>query len=144
MTGILAAVGTSVSTQMVNAQSTDNNNNTTNTTSTADTNNNTAKNNANGSSQSISIIPGSGNPDNDLFYDPSPAKVAVGSTVTWTNDDSLPHTVTSGNPEKGPSGMFDSGIMNAGKSFTYTFDKVGIIEYYCVIHPWMISTAMIQ
>jgi plastocyanin len=108
------------------------------------TNNNTAENNANGSSQSISIVPGSGNPDSDLFYDPSPAKVAVERTVIWTNDDTLPHTVTSGNPEKGPSGVFDSGMMNAGKSFTYTFDKVEVIEYYCVIHPWMISAVMVQ
>jgi plastocyanin len=106
--------------------------------------NNTAENNANGPSQSISIVPGSGNPDSNLFYDPSSAKVAIGSTATWTNDDILPHTVTSGNPEKGPSGVFDSGIMKADESFTYTFDKIEVIEYYCVIHPWMISTVMVQ
>ena len=109
----------------------------------ANTNNNT-QNDANASSQSVSIVPGSGSPGGDLFFDPSPAKVAVGSTITWINDDTLPHTVTSGNPEKGPSGIFDSSIMNAGESFTYTFDKPGIVEYYCAVHPWMISTFTVQ
>ena len=116
---------------------------TTNTTSEADTNNNT-QNDANASSQSISIVPGSGSPGSDLFFDPSPAKVVVGSTITWTNDDTLPHTVTSGNPEKGPSSTFDSGIMSAGDSFTFTFDKPGVLEYYCAVHPWMISTVMVH
>jgi FtsP/CotA-like multicopper oxidase with cupredoxin domain len=116
---------------------------TTSTSSTADANNNT-ENNPNASSQNISIVPGSGSPNSDLFYEPSPARIAVGSTVTWTNDDMLPHTVTSGNPEKGPNGMFDSGVMNADKSFTYTFDKAGVLEYYCAIHPWMISKVMVQ
>jgi nitrite reductase (NO-forming) len=109
----------------------------------ANTNNNT-QNDVNASSQSISIVPGSGSPGSHLFYAPSPAKVAVGNTVTWTNDDTLPHTVTSGNPEKGPSSTFDSGIMSAGDSFTFTFDKPGVLEYYCAVHPWMISTVMVH
>ena len=96
------------------------------------------------SNRIISIVPGSGSPGSDLFYDPTPAKVVVGSTLAWKNDDTLPHTVTSGNPEKGPNGIFDSGIMNAGKSFTYTFDKAGVLEYYCAVHPWMIGKVMVQ
>ena len=95
-------------------------------------------------SKNISIVPGSGSPNSGLFYEPSPAKVVVGSTLTWTNDDTLPHTVTSGNPEKGPNSIFDSGIMSTDKSFTYTFDKVGVLEYYCAIHPWMIGKVMVQ
>ena len=58
-------------------------------------------------------VPGSGSPDSKVFYKLSPAKIAVGSTITLTNDDILPHTVTSGNPEKWADGIFDSGIMNA-------------------------------
>jgi nitrite reductase (NO-forming) len=95
-------------------------------------------------SKGISIVSGAGNPDNDRFYEPSPAKVAVGSTVTWTNDDALPHTVTSGNPEKGPDGIFDSGILNADKSFSHTFDKAGVLDYYCAIHPWMTGRIIVQ
>ena len=93
---------------------------------------------------SISIVPGSGNPGNDAFYEPSPAKVAVGSIVTWTNDDALPHTVTSGNPEKGSDGMFDSGLVNTDKSFSHTFDTAGFLDYYCTIHPWMIGKIIVQ
>jgi plastocyanin len=95
-------------------------------------------------SKGISIVPESGNPGNDAFYEPSPAKVAVGSTVTWTNDDALPHTVTSGNPEKGSDGIFDSGIVNADKSFSHTFDKAGVLDYYCAIHPWMTGRIIVQ
>ena len=91
----------------------------------------------NTTSTSISIVPGSGSPDSKVFYKPSPAKIALGSTITWTNDDTLPHTVTSGNSEKGPDGIFDSGIMNADKSFSHTFDKAGVSKYYCAVHPWM-------
>jgi plastocyanin len=95
-------------------------------------------------SKGISIVPESGNPGNDAFYELSPAKVAVGSTVTWTNDDALPHTVTSGNPEKGSDGIFDSGIVNADKSFSHTFDKAGVLDYYCAIHPWMTGRIIVQ
>jgi plastocyanin len=96
------------------------------------------------SSNDVSVVSGSGNPDNDVFYEPSSAKVAAGSTVTWTNDDALPHTVTSGNSEKGPDGVFDSGILNAGKSFSHTFDKAGVLDYYCTIHPWMTGRIIVQ
>ena len=95
-------------------------------------------------SKRISIVSGSGNPDNEAFYEPSPLKIAAGSTVTWTNDDALPHTVTSGNPEEGSDGIFDSGIVNADKSFSHTFDKAGVLDYYCAIHPWMTGRIIVQ
>lgn len=104
----------------------------------------TVASSTNASSKDISIVPGSGIPDSGVFYEPSPAKVAVGSTVAWTNDDTLPHTVTSGNPEKGPNDIFDSGIMNADKSFSKTLDKAGVLEYYCAIHPWMTGKIIVQ
>src|SRR5919112_6741385 len=61
---------------------------------------------------SISIVPGASAPNNPKFYDPSPANVAVGTTVTWTNNDSTLHTVYSGSPD-------DSA--NAGKLFQSTY-----------------------
>jgi nitrite reductase (NO-forming) len=67
-------------------------------------------------------------------------ETTVGSMVTWKNDDSAPHTVTSGTVESNrptPDGRFDSGIMNAGDSFPFVFDKAGDYPYYCTIHPWM-------
>ena len=56
----------------------------------------------------------------------------------------IPHTLTSGNPEKGPNGIFDSGIMNADQSFSQTLYKAGILEYYCTIHRWMTGKIMVQ
>ena len=61
--------------------------------------------------QLVSIVPGSSNPDSKTFYDPSNGEVDLGTEVKWTKDDkNMPHTVTSGNPESGPTGVFDSGI----------------------------------
>ena len=58
--------------------------------------------------------------------------VALGTTVTWTNDDlGMPHTVTA------VDGSFDSGVMQTGQSWSYTFDKPGDFEYLCTLHPWM-------
>ena len=85
-----------------------------------------------------------GSPDSGVFYEPSPAKVEAGSTVIWTNHDTLPHTLTSGNPEKEPNGLFDSGMMNADKSFSQTLYKAGILEYYCTIHRWVTGKIMVQ
>ncbi len=95
----------------------------------------------NESHQSISIVPGSSSPSSEVFYDPTTAEVKLGTEVTWTNDDKgMPHTVTSGRPDDGPSGVFDSGIiLGDGSSFKHTFDKRGEFQYYCTLHPWMIA-----
>ncbi|MDP8888551.1 MAG: hypothetical protein M3M89_02860 [Thermoproteota archaeon] len=60
--------------------------------------------------------------------------------VTWINDDTEPHTVTSGiieNNRPTPDGSFDSGIMKPGDSFPFVFDKASEYPYYCTIHSWM-------
>jgi nitrite reductase (NO-forming) len=94
------------------------------------------------SKQEISIVEGSSNPSNDDFYDPSPATVKRGSSVTWINNDSVPHTATSGNPQNGeaPTGaIFDSGIIGprqASKEITINADT-GTYDYYCTLHPFM-------
>jgi plastocyanin len=89
---------------------------------------------------SVSIVVGASVPTNGEFYAPDNVETTVGSMVTWKNDDSAPHTVTSGTVESNrptPDGRFDSGIMNAGDSFPFVFDKAGDYPYYCTIHPWM-------
>ena len=92
----------------------------------------------------ISMVSGSSNPNNKVFYDPTPAKVKTSTTITWTNDDTLPHTVTSGNADTGSSGEFDSGIVMGGGSFTHTFDKAGSFDYYCALHPYMIGQVIVE
>jgi nitrite reductase (NO-forming) len=92
----------------------------------------------------VSILAGSGDvqplnaPDefadieNPADYSVNVLMVALGATVTWTNDDpAIPHTVTD------VGGSFDSGILQPGQSFSYTFDKPGDFEYFCTLHPWM-------
>ena len=66
-------------------------------------------------------------------YDPDNITVVIGvnNTVVWTNNDNIPHTVTASD------GSFDSGNMNPGATFTYTFTKPGSYQYICTIHPWM-------
>jgi plastocyanin len=59
--------------------------------------------------------------------------VKVGDTVKWTNEDSVPHTVTT---TSGPA-KFDSGNLSKGQSFSYTFTKPGTYQYYCAVHPDM-------
>jgi plastocyanin len=93
-----------------------------------------------GSVTTVSIIAGASVPTNGKFYEPNSVETTVGSMVTWVNDDTVPHTVTSGtveNTRPKPDGSFDSGIINPGNSFPFVFDKAGEYPYYCMIHPWM-------
>ena len=94
---------------------------------------------------SISILPGSSavKPDNK-YYDPSPANVAVGTTVTWTNNDATLHTVYSGSPTQDSGKLFQSPFMAKGKTFTHTFDTAGTFDYYCTLHPFMIGQIVVK
>lgn len=93
---------------------------------------------------SVNIASGSGsstNPDcvntRSCFY-PNPLVISVDDTVTWTNKDSLSHTVTSGTFNADNVGaLFDSKVMKSGQTFKFTFTKIGIYDYFCVLHPWM-------
>src|SRR5262249_58391933 len=67
----------------------------------------------------------------DFAFHPDQTEIAVGTTVTWTNNDTTAHTVTA------DDGSFDSGPLDPGKSFSHTFDKAGTFAYHCKIHPSM-------
>lgn len=73
--------------------------------------------------------------------DYSPAKITVkkGTTVTWTNQDSVNHTVTAKAGQKGP----DSGLFGKGQSFSYTYNDVGTFDYFCVPHPFMVGSVTV-
>ena len=70
-------------------------------------------------------------------FSPNPVEVKVGETVTWINDDSGRHTVTS------KDGVFDSGMMGKAQSFSFTFDKAGEYPYFCEPHPNMVGTVVV-
>src|SRR5919205_2755538 len=87
---------------------------------------------------SVSIVKGSSSPSISKPYDPSPLTVKAGASVTWTNNDSSIHTVTSGLPENGDVGtLFDSSLINPGMTFVHVFDKQGTFDYSCTLHPFM-------
>jgi plastocyanin len=79
-----------------------------------------------------------------VYYDPEVVTVAVGTSVVWENIDSVVHTVTSGNSQEGPNGSFDSGMINAGESFKFTFNVPGKQDYYCMVHPWMVGSVDVE
>ena len=65
--------------------------------------------------------------------------VALGATVTWTNrDPGMVHTVTA------VDGSFDSGFMNEGDTFSFTFNTPGEFEYFCGPHPWMRAKVQVE
>jgi plastocyanin len=64
-------------------------------------------------------------------YEPATVSITAGSTVTWVNQGPVPITVTS------PDGLFDSEMVPAGGSYTYTFDTPGTFRYFCVPYPYM-------
>jgi len=74
--------------------------------------------------------------------------VTIGDTVTWTNHDVIPHTVTSGtgpsDPNKGKE--FDSGLstlLQPGKTFSHKFTRAGEFPYFCQLHPAMTGTVTV-
>lgn len=91
----------------------------------------------------ISIVNGAADPNNGQFYVPNVANITTGTTVEWINDDPIPHTVTSGSPEK-PTKEFDSGLMSKGEIFDHTFSKAGSFDYYCIPHPWMTGRVVVS
>lgn len=72
----------------------------------------------------------------NLCYDPPSLIIFAGGEIIWRNDDSTSHTVTSGNIIEGPDGLFDSGLIKAGETFSFKFEKTGEYGYFCMIHPW--------
>ena len=79
----------------------------------------------------------------DLCYDPSSVTVSVGTIITWKNDDTAAHTVTSGRPQA-PDGIFDSGLFMSGNMYSYTFESKGDFDYYCIVHPWMTGSVSVR
>lgn len=75
--------------------------------------------------------------DNFTFKDPI-VTVKVGTTVTWTNGDDIPHTVVA------KDGAFKSKVLDTGDHFSFTFAKAGQFGYYCSLHPHMTGTVVVK
>lgn len=93
----------------------------------------------------VAIVQGAGTQKiGQIYFDPAVIHVPVGTTIVWENTDSVVHTVTSGSPEGGANGSFDSDMIAAGKSFKFTFNAPGKEDYFCTVHPWMIGSVEIE
>jgi amicyanin len=68
----------------------------------------------------------------NFAFSPSPLTIKTGTKVTWTNDDTAPHNVTSDS-----GNILNSGSLATGQSFSYTFNSAGTFDYHCTIHPMM-------
>ena len=79
----------------------------------------------------------------DRCYVPSLILTKKGNSVTWVNEDSAFHSVTSGFYGS-PTELFDSGHLDPFESFTFTFDEVGYYDYFCTLHPWMKGQVTIE
>ena len=97
---------------------------------------------ANVSIPSGSSVPGC-DETNECFV-PSEVTVDVGGEVTWSNDDTAAHTVTSGTAADGPDGTFDSSLFMAGATFSHKFEAAGTYNYFCMVHPWMSGMIVVQ
>jgi nitrite reductase (NO-forming) len=90
----------------------------------------------------VSIVSGSSSLT-DEAYELNPVQIRVGDTITWTNDDSQPHTVTSGE-NAAPDGRFDSGTMAPAADFEHTFTEAGEYPYFCLLYPNMVGTVSVS
>lgn len=91
----------------------------------------------------VSIKLGSGSPGNPPYYIPETITVEQGTTITWTNTDTVPHTVTSGkSPESDTA--FDSEFLAPKKTWSFTFDKEGSFDYFCLFHPYMTGKVVVS
>jgi plastocyanin len=74
----------------------------------------------------------------NMAFSPTTLTTNAGTTVKWTNNDGVTHTVTSN------TSVFDSGNLSNGKSYSFTFSAAGTYKYYCAIHPSMTGTIIVQ
>ncbi len=80
---------------------------------------------------------------NDRCYIPSLIVVGKGKLVTWVNEDSAFHSVTSGFYDA-PSDLFDSGHLDPFESYTIIFEEAGTYDYFCTLHPWMKGQVIVE
>jgi plastocyanin len=76
----------------------------------------------------------------NFSFGPATLSVAMGTTVTWTNRDDIPHTVVSSDDPK----AFKSKVLDTDEKFSYTFATAGTFSYFCSVHPKMTGTVVVK
>ena len=77
-------------------------------------------------------------------YIPSTLEIELNEEVIWENHDSAAHTITSGTPEGGPDGEFDSSLFMSGITFSHRFTKKGEYPYFDMTHPWQTGVIIVK
>jgi amicyanin len=75
----------------------------------------------------------------NFSFAPANLTVPVGATVTWTNQDDVPHTIRSAEGQ-----TLKSPVMDTDQTFSFTFTKAGTYSYFCGIHPKMTGTVVVK
>jgi plastocyanin len=89
--------------------------------------------------QGNAIIIGSGvSGATSAAFGSNPLTIAAGTTLTWQNEDNVAHTATSN------TNVWNSGTINPGGSFSFTFTQAGNFPYRCTVHPNMVGTVIVQ
>ena len=78
------------------------------------------------------------------FYLPLNLETSRGATVTWVNEDSVPHTIQSQDEYGKVSGIFNSSPLNTGDRFEFMFEESGSYNYFCSFHPWRVGIVTIK
>jgi len=100
-----------------------------------------------GMSATVTNAVGSSTPgceETDNCFIPSTVVITAGGTVTWENVDNAAHTASSGTAAGGPDGVFDSSLIMASGSYSVTLDDAGTYPYFCMVHPWMSGTVIVE
>jgi len=77
-------------------------------------------------------------------FSPEEITIKKGDIIEWKNYDDSVHTVSSGDPENGPTAIFDSNLIEIGASFALKFNSVGEFDYFCMIHPWQTGSIIVS
>ncbi|MGI9567016.1 MAG: cupredoxin domain-containing protein [Nitrosopumilus sp.] len=78
------------------------------------------------------------------FYLPLNLEIPRGTTVTWANEDSVPHNIQSLDESEKISDVFNSPPLNTGDRFEFKFEESGVYNYYCSFHPWRVGTVTVK
>jgi hypothetical protein len=92
----------------------------------------------------IKILPNSSRPHGGQYLDKEILTINAGEKVRWVNDDYAAHTITSGTPDKGPDGIFDSSLFLSKNNFEVSFGSPGTFEYFCMVHPWKTGKIIVK
>ncbi|MGH1568806.1 MAG: cupredoxin domain-containing protein [Nitrosopumilus sp.] len=78
------------------------------------------------------------------FYSPLNLEIPAGTTVTWINDDSVPHNIQSMDKTGNVIQLFNSPPLNTGDRFEFTFEESGVYNYFCSFHPWRVGVVTVS